>query len=124
MWSTWDLKLVQAHYINELFEVDGHPIHVEESRDIIWTAERRTVRSAAAVEAEQDRISSGSGKNHGVRVVAVPKLRDGAKWPTRAAWAKGQEEAKQPMDKMAALAKIQEEKARIKLIEMGLETAS
>ena len=59
MWSKWDLKLIQAYYINELFDVDGHPVHIEESPDIIWTAQRRTLRSAAVVEAEQEKLGKG-----------------------------------------------------------------
>lgn len=82
----WDLKLIKAFYINKAFEVDGHPIHIEESPDIAWVAETRTLRSAAAVDALQERLSNSKSKNHGVRVVAVPKLREGATWPTRSAW--------------------------------------
>lgn len=85
----WDLKLIKAFYINKAFEIDGHPIHIEESKDIAWVAETRTLRSAAAVDALQDRLSQSKAKNHGVRVVAVPKLREGATWPTRAAWRAG-----------------------------------
>ncbi len=122
MWSKWDLKLIQAYYVNELFDVDGHPVHIEESPDIIWTAQRRTLRSAAAVEAEQEKLGKSNGKNHGVRVVAVPKLREGAKWPTRAEWANRKNKVDTTDEKMAKLKVAAEERARIKLIEMGLET--
>ena len=122
MWSKWDLKLIQAYYLNELFDVDGHPVHIEESPDIIWTAQRRTLRSAAVVEAEQEKLSKGKAKNHGVRVVAVPKLREGAKWPTRADWAARKNKVDSPDEKMAQLKVAAEERARIKLIEMGLQT--
>lgn len=122
MWSKWDLKLIHAYYINEMFELEGHPIHIEESPDIIWTAQRRTLRSAAAVEAEQDKLGKSKAKNHGVRVFAVPKLREGAKWPTRAEWAQGKQKVESTEDKMAKLKIAAEERARIKLIEMGIET--
>lgn len=122
MWSKWDLKLIQAYYINELFDVDGHPVHIEESPDIIWTAKRTTLRSAEAVEAEQERMSKSGSKNHGVRVSAIPKLREGAKWPTRAEWAQRKNKPDTADDKIARLKAAQEERARIKLIEMGLET--
>lgn len=121
-WSRWDLKLVHAYHVNQLFEVDGHPIHIEESPDIIWTAKRRTLRSAAVVEAEQEKLGKSKAKNHGVRISAMPKLKDGAKWPTRAEWAKRKEQPDDPEEKMANLRAAQEERARIKLIEMGLET--
>lgn len=97
-------------------------MHIEESPDIIWTAQRRTLRSAAAVEAEQEKLGKSSGKNHGVRVVAVPKLREGAKWPTRAEWASRKNKVDTTDEKMAKLKVAAEERARIKLIEMGLET--
>lgn len=121
VWTSWDLKLIQAFYINEAFEIDGHPIHIEESPDIIWTAKKRKLRSAEVVEIEQERMSKSKSKNHGVKVVAIPTLRPGAKWPTREEWAKRQTREDPGDDKLKKVAAEQEERARQKLIEMGIE---
>lgn len=76
------------------------------------------------MQEEEERMRKGNGKNHGVRVVAVPKLRDGAKWPTRADWiARKNKPDDSPDEKMAKLKVAAEERARIKLIEMGLKTS-
>jgi hypothetical protein len=121
VWSRWDLKLVQAYHVNLTFEVEGHPIHVEESPDIIWKAVRKKLRSAEAVDREADRLKKSKGKNHGVRIMAVPELRDGATWPTRAAWAKRKNKPDNSSDKLNRLAVAQEERALMKLTEMGIE---
>lgn len=120
----WDLKLIKAFYINEAFEIDGHPIHIEESRSITWSAKRKKLRSAEAVDKEQERLEKSNGKNHGIRIVAVPSLIDGHKWPTRASWMQEQEDKKvdnEPgTEKLRNLAVQQEERARLKMIELGL----
>jgi hypothetical protein len=122
VWSKWDLKLIQAYYVNKTFEVEGHPIHVEESPDIMWKAIRKKLRSAEAVDKESDRLSKSKGKNHGVRIIAVPELRDGAKWPTRAGWAERRGKSDEPSKKLSDLAVAQEERARLKLMELATES--
>lgn len=119
----WDLKLIKAFYINEAFEIDGHPIHIEESSSITWSAKRKVLRSAKVVDQEQARMSEGKGKNHGVRIIAVPSLVDGHKWPTRASWA-AEKEAKAinndpGTEKLRSLAIAQEERARLKMMELN-----
>lgn len=124
-YSKWDMKLIKAHYINEAFEIDGHPIQVEESPDIIWKAKRRKLRSAEAVEREQEVMSKSKSKMFGVRVVAEPVLRQGAKWPTREAWRDGLGKQAQLNDagseKLAKVGAEQEERAKAKLAELGLD---
>lgn len=112
------MKLVHAYHINELFEIDGHPIHIEESPDIIWTTKRRVIRSAAAVEAEQERLSKSKASNHGVRIAAIPTLRQGAKWPTRKSWADSKAVPEPSGTKMADLAIAQERRAKERLAAM------
>jgi hypothetical protein len=114
-WSKWDIKLVHAYHLNKVFEIDGYPIHIEESPDISWSVKRKKLRSAAAVEAEQEKMSKGNAKNYGVRIVAVPKLREGAKWPRRADWAMKNSGVEEPNDKMANLRVAAEERARLKI---------
>lgn len=121
----WDLKLIKAYYINQAFEIDGHPIHVEESRSIAWTAKRKKLRSAEAVDKEQELMQRSKSKHHGIRVVAVPTLRDGHKWPTRRSWleekAQNQAESDSGSEKLKNVTEAQEERARQKMIELGLE---
>lgn len=82
----WDGKLIKALYLNEAFEIEGHPIWVEESPDIEFVARKRDVRSVAVVEAEQDKESKKKNPKKGRRFYAEAKLKPGAKWPTRRAW--------------------------------------
>lgn len=119
----WDLKLIKAYYINQAFEIDGHPIHIEESKDIIWTAKRKLLRSAEAVDREQERLEKSKAKNHGIRIVATPNLKPGATWPTRASWLAQKESAIDDSGdkKLADISKLQEERARAKMIELGFE---
>ena len=116
----WDLKLIKAYYINEAFEIDGHPPWVEDSPNIKWTTKLKKIRSAEAVEREQERLSKSKSSNHGVRVVAIPELRDGAKWPTRQEWSDRLNKKPDEGDgsKMSRVAAEQEERARIKLEQM------
>lgn len=116
----WDMKLIKAYYLNEAFDIDGHPAWVEDSPDIIWKTKKKKLRSAEAIEAEQARMSESNSKNHGVRVMAVPVLREGAKWPTKQAWIDrmNQVPKERADDKLSRVATAQEERARIKLEEM------
>lgn len=82
----WDGKLIKALYLNKAFEVDGHPIWIEESPDIVFEAKRLKVRSAAVVEAAQDTHSGKKNPEKGIRFYAEAKLKPGAKWPTRQEW--------------------------------------
>lgn len=113
----WDLKLIKAYYINQAFDIDGHPPWVEDSRDITWKTKKKTLRSAKAVEDEQERISKGTGNNNGVRVIAVPVLRSGAKWPTRKEWSDrmSQKPDLEDTSKLSKVAAEQEERARLKM---------
>ena len=123
VWSKWDLKLVHAFYLNQAFEIDGHPIHVEESPDIIWVARRKKLRSAEVVDRENERLQKSKGKNHGIRVFAEPTLKPGAKWPTRAAWQarKSMPDAESD-EKLLNIGAAQDERARLKLEAMGIKT--
>ena len=74
------------------------------------------------VDAENDRLRDSKGKNHGVRVYAVPKLRAGVKkWPTRADWIERKNAKYTPPEeqKMIDHAAASEERARRKLAELG-----
>lgn len=113
----WDSKLIKAYYLHEAYDIDGHPPWVHESPDISWTTKRKKLRAAEVVEAEQERLQNGNSSNHGVRIMAIPKLRDGAKWPTRKSWeermaAKAEDGASSKMDEVGA---AQDERARLKL---------
>ena len=126
-YSKWDLKLIKAYYINKAFEVDGRPVWVEESPDIVWTAKSKVMRSAAAVEKEQERIGNMKGSNkHGLRVYAVPNLRPGASWPTRESWAKQREKTYEPDadQKINERNQSAEQRAAAKLAAMQAEESS
>lgn len=82
----WDGKLIKALYLNEQFEINGHPIWVEDSPDIVFEAKRRKLRSAAVVEAAEETHSKKTNPEKGVRFYAEAKLKPGAVWPTRQAW--------------------------------------
>lgn len=122
----WDLKLIKAYYINQAFDIDGHPPWVEDSPDILWTAKKKTLRSAKAVEDEQEKLGKAKGNTNGVRVMAVPVLRKGASWPTRKAWSEGLSRRPELDEdsKMSKVAAAQEERARIKLEEMAAAESS
>lgn len=122
----WDLKLIKAYHINEAFDIDGHPPWVEDSQDILWTTKKKTLRSAKAVEDEQEKLSKSKGNTNGIRVMAVPVLRKGASWPTRKAWSDGLSRRPDEDDdsKIGKLAAEQEERARIKLEEMAAAESS
>lgn len=114
----WDLKLIKAYYVNQAFEIDGHPIHIEESPDIVWLAKRKTVNSLKVVEAEQERMQKNDkAKYHGVRVYAEPKLLEGRKWPTRKDWAERQKKSSpEKLDtRLTDLAMVQEQEAKLKV---------
>ena len=123
----WDLKLIKAYYINQAFDIDGHPPWVEDSPDIIWKTRKKTMRSAKAVEDEQDRLGKSNGNTNGVRVMPVPTLRKGAKWPTRKEWSERLSRSPEDLEddsKMTKVALAQEERARIKLEQMQAEESS
>ena len=82
----WDGKLIKALYLNKAFEVDGHPVWVEESPDIVFEAKRLKIRSLAVVEGAQETHSNKKNAEKGVKFYAEAKLKPGATWPTRQAW--------------------------------------
>ena len=114
----WDGKLIKALYLNEAFEVEGHPIWVEESPDITFQAKRRVIRSAAVVEAAQETHGKKKHPEKGVRYYAKAVLKPGAKWPSRAEWQERQSKRANPEDardeKMTQRAREAEERARVK----------
>lgn len=82
----WDGKLIKGLYLSKQFEINGHPIWVEESPDIVFEAKRRKLRSAAVTEAAEETHSKKKNPEKGVRFYAEAKLKPGAAWPTRKAW--------------------------------------
>lgn len=86
-WTKWDYRLIKGLYRSELFEVEGHPVWVEESPDIVFEARRKKIRSMAVVEAAQDTHGNKKHPEKGVRFYAEAKLKPGAKWPTYKDWA-------------------------------------
>lgn len=115
--SKWDGKLIKALYMNEAFDVEGHPIWVEESPDIIFQAKKRVFRSKAVVEAAQDTHRKKKNPEKGVTFYAKPVLKPGKKWPTRAGWlAKQNEPTPDDMkdEKMNVRAREAEERAAAK----------
>lgn len=70
-------------------------------------------------------MQKSDAKNFGVRVVAVPRLRPGKQWPRKHDSApentEQDESYEKGAEKIAEVGKSQDEKARQKLIEMGLE---
>lgn len=82
----WDGKLIKALYLNEAFEIEGHPVWVEESPNVVFEAKRKKIRSLAVVEAAQDTHGKKKNPEKGVRFYADAKLKPGATWPTRKEW--------------------------------------
>lgn len=125
--TQWDSKLIKALYMMESFEVEGHPIWIEESDRIRFEAKRKKIRSLAAVEAAQETHSKKDHPEKGIRFVAVAKLTStDAKWPTRAEWIEKQSKKRKGIVEESADQKVidrdkaAEERARIKMAEMGL----
>lgn len=86
----WDGKLIKALYLCDAFEVEGHPVWIEESDAIYFEAKRKKFRSRAVVEAAQEAHQKKDSPEKGVSFYAVPRLRDGFTWPTRQEWINGQ----------------------------------
>lgn len=84
--SKWDGKLIKALYLSEAFEIEGHPVWVEESDSIVFEARRKRIRSLAVVEAAQDTHTAKKNPEKGVRFYAEAKLKPGHTWPTRKEW--------------------------------------
>ena len=82
----WDGKLIKALYLNEAFEVEGHPVWVEESPNVVFEAKRKKIRSLAAVEAAQETHGKKKNPDKGIRFYADARLKPGATWPTRQEW--------------------------------------
>lgn len=89
--SKWDGKLIKALYMNEAFDIDGHPIWVEESKDIDFQLGRRVFRSKAIVQKAEEDHRKKKNPERGVQFYAKPVLKPGKKWPTRAGWLKKQD---------------------------------
>lgn len=116
--SKWDGKLIKALYMNEAFDVDGHPIWVEESPDIIFQAKRRVFRSKAVVQAAEETHRSKKSPEKGVQYYAKATLKPGKKWPTRADWLakqNGPSVEDEQDEKLAQRAKEAEERAAAKV---------
>jgi hypothetical protein len=91
-WTTWDYKLVKAHYILQDWYRDGIPVWWDESERVAFDAKARVSKSRAAVERAQETASKGGKKPvPGRYFIAEPKVIDGGDWPTRAEWFEEQE---------------------------------
>ena len=82
----WDGKLIKALYLNKAFEVDGYPVWVEESPDIVFEAKTLRIRSLKVVEMAQESHSNKKNPEKGVKFYAEANLKPGATWPTRKEW--------------------------------------
>lgn len=86
--SKMDGILIKALYLNKAYEIEGHPIWVEESPDVSFKAVPRVIRSLQVVEIEQEKEGKKDNPVKGKRFHAEAVLRPGAKWPTRLEWEK------------------------------------
>lgn len=84
----WDGKLIKALYLQEAFDLEGHPIWVEESPAVSFVARRRDVRSLKVVEDATAAHQKGKNPANGARFYAEAKLLPGQTWPTRTEWLK------------------------------------
>ena len=104
--SKWDGKLIKAYFYEKSTDLEGHPIWVEESPDVVFSARRRKIRSLAVVEKAQEDHGKKKNPEKGVRFYAEAVLAPGAQWPTREAWMKKNRES--PDDYATDDAKAQE----------------
>ena len=115
--SKWDGKLIKALYLAEAYEVEGHPIWVEESPDITFVAKSKIIRSQAVVERAQEAEGKKKNPPKGRRFYAEAVLAEGATWPTRKAWleARMSEQGSQAPPPGSKLVSEAEERARKKV---------
>jgi len=91
-WTTWDYKLVKAHYILQDWYRDGIPVWWDESERVAFDAKPRVSKSRAAIERAQEAAGKGGKKAvPGRYFIAEPKVIDGGEFPTRAEWLEEQE---------------------------------
>lgn len=101
-YSFWDYRLIKALYINESIEVDGYPIYVRESKNIIPVPRKVYDPISTALEIAQERDlkrrthKNGVMPDHGARWIVDLQLREGASWPTRQEWVDSRREKPAP----------------------------
>lgn len=124
--TQWDAKLIKGLYMMEAFEVEGHPIWIEESPDIEFKAVPRDIRSLEAIEKKQEAESKKKNPRKGRRFIAIAKLKNSeSKWPTRAAWIEANRKKREGKPSEVSEKKIidrdnaAEERAKQKRREMG-----
>jgi len=86
-WTTWDYKLMKAHYVLQDWYRDGIPIWWDESERVTFDAKARVSKSRAAIERAQESASKGGKKAvPGRYFIAEPKLIGDGDFPTRKEW--------------------------------------
>jgi len=85
-WTSWDYKLLKAHYILQDWYRDGIPIWWDESERVAFETKARVSKSRAAIERAQEKAGKNKTTTHGRYFVAEPKVIDGGDMPTRDEW--------------------------------------
>jgi hypothetical protein len=124
--STWDMRLISAMFIIESYDMDGYPVWIQESRNVVFQVQRKIIPSLAAMDLAEKAASKKTEQIPGERMFAVPRTRDGKRMPRREDWLAarrgeshtaefaGQEEIK----KLEQRATEAEERAQQKMFEM------
>lgn len=90
-WTTWDYKLIKAHFLKEDWYRDGIPIWVDESDRVAFDAKARFSKSRAAIERAQEADGKKKKSSYGKYYIAEPRVIDGGDMPTRSEWVEEQQ---------------------------------
>lgn len=91
-YSIWDYRLIKGLYNYDSYEVDGYPAHIQDSPDVSFVADKKIIRSQAAVERRENAYMKSlkdRDREPGLRFYPKMVLADGAKFPSRKAWLEG-----------------------------------
>lgn len=92
--TKWDIKIATGYEIAKSAEMNGWPLHIDQSPRVWFEVKERKSKSQAALDEwqakERKRLEKkGAKPKYGVIPVAVPVTIDGGPLPTRQDWLDG-----------------------------------